>query len=127
MYETLKKPPVSVSFSLSHNNYELISQRCKNRGDRSRMINAILDQYRETDNSREIETIRRICHAYKLELIPDLNGEDRDDILFVMTKCKEVGVRCNQYLVDDILHEMYPAYFRNTELQVSSTESVGGY
>lgn len=91
------------------------------------MINAILDHYRETDDSREMETIRRICNAYKLELIPELNGENRNDLLFVMKKCKEVGVRCNQYLVDDILHDMYPAYFRHAEIQSFEKESVGGY
>ena len=129
MHETPKKPPISVSFSLSHNNYELITRRCKNWGDRSKMINSILDMYRETDDSREIETIRRICSAFKLELIPVLNNEYRDDLLFVLNKCNEVGVRCNQYLADDILKEMYPDYFRieNEIVPQAIEEPMRGY
>jgi len=128
MNDDPKTPPIGITFSLSLINYELVSERCKNRGDRSKFINSLLDKYRQNDSTREIEVIGRICDAHALDLIPILNNYGRDDIVFVMKKCREVGLVCNQYVVDNILHSTYPAYFREIEqMKESQKEVVEGF
>lgn len=111
------KPSVSMSFSIQHNNFEFLSELSKNRGDRSKWVNFALERFREEieeEKQRQTdptETIRRICSSCCGDLLPLLNTEEKDDVLFIMRKCRNLGVRCSQYEVETVLKDIFPDHY----------------
>lgn len=97
-----------ICVSISAENQEFLQEMCKKRGERSRIINEAIRQYRgDINNLINSDLIERVCIGYKLQIIPLLHNSDKDDVLFLMQKCKHHDIRCNQAYAEVAIQKVF--------------------
>jgi len=121
---------VGLTVSLTAENYEFLSDTCKKRGERSRVINEAIKQYRENvDNLFDSYKIEGVCEAYKLKLIPLLNHPYKEDVVFLIQQCHRMQIPCNQAYaeaaIESVFHYLKKSISAETvETELESTRGV---
>ena len=133
MEEKPKSGRVGLTISLSVSNFEYLNERCKFRGEKSRIINEAIHLYRESDSSQVVEKIRRLCIGYKLDLIPLINSPDMADVAFLLRKCRDHRIQHPLLgeIVPEIIKSEFHEYYSNESVHTVESEKqaepVEGY